>query len=58
MDQPTCCERAKWVSVLDLGQAGGFEFILADASTAGRTKSIASGPELKGFMRAWGDTHL
>ena len=83
MDQPTCCEKAKWVSVLDLGQAGGFEFILGRckhcrtnwmnvfcgaSGVSGyepvglqdveRMKSIASGPELKGFMRAWGDTHL
>ena len=28
MSQPTCCRKPSWSSEIDLGHAGGFEFIL------------------------------
>ena len=35
MNQPTCCKKASWTSELDLGQAGGFEYLLGKCEGCG-----------------------
>jgi hypothetical protein len=80
---PTCCMKASWVSELDLGHAGGFDYLLGRCGECGtpwlnvfcvasgitglepvspadveRMKSIPAGPELKAFMRQWGEENL
>jgi hypothetical protein len=35
MDQPTCCKKPSWISELDLGHAGGFEYILGKCDGCG-----------------------
>lgn len=79
----TCCEKPSWASQVDLGHAGGFEYMLGKCDRCGahwmnvfcvatgttglepvsmadveRMKSIPVGPELKAFMRSWGDKNL
>lgn len=35
MAQPTCCKKPSWISELDLGHAGGFDFILGKCDRCG-----------------------
>ncbi len=35
MNQPTCCKKPSWISELDLGHAGGFEYILGKCKACG-----------------------
>lgn len=35
MNQPTCCKKSSWISELDLGHAGGFEYILGRCEGCG-----------------------
>lgn len=35
MNQPTCCKKPAWVSELDLGHAGGFEYVLGKCGRCG-----------------------
>jgi hypothetical protein len=35
MDQPPCCKEPSWISELDLGHAGGFDFILGKCDRCG-----------------------
>jgi len=35
VDQPTCCKKPLWISELDLGHAGGFEFLLGKCRSCG-----------------------
>lgn len=83
MDQPACCKTPSWMSEIDLGHAGGFEYVLGKCDRCGtysmnvfcvasgitafetvsssdveRMKSIQSGPELKAFMRKWGEENV
>lgn len=83
MNQPTCCKNPSWISELDLGHAGGFEYILGECDGCGaywmnvfcvasgitgfetvslsdgeRLKSIPAGPELKAWMRKWGEENI
>ena len=47
MNQPNCCKKPSWNSELDLGHAGGFEFILGKCDTCGEYRMnvfcVASG---------------
>ncbi len=83
MNQPTCCKKPSWISEVDLGAAGGFEYILGKCDGCGtywmnvfcgasgitgfetvslsdveRMKTISAGPELKAFMRSWGEKNI
>ena len=83
MAQPTCCKEPSWVSELDLGEAGGFDYLLGRCDRCGtytmnvfcvvtgitgyepvtvrdleKMKSLGSGPELKVFMRQWGEENM
>ena len=80
MEHPTCCKKPSWISEVDLGHAGGFDYVLGKCDRCGayimnvfcvasgitgfepvslsdreRMKSIPLGPELKVFMRKWGE---
>jgi hypothetical protein len=35
MDQPACCKKPSWISELDLGHAGGFEYVLGKCDQCG-----------------------
>lgn len=38
MNQPTCCKKPLWISELDLGHAGGFEYILGKCKACGASR--------------------
>ena len=35
MEQPTCCTKPSWTRELDLGHAGGFEYVLGRCAACG-----------------------
>ena len=35
MHQPPCCNKPSWISELDLGHAGGFEYVLGKCDACG-----------------------